>query len=66
MVRGNRCQFVTIVRYVDDVLVVSRWLCPACVEYLAKCIYSRTISFDLANDGLTKVRKFTVIRILDL
>ena len=48
---GERCSWLTIVRYVDDVFVASRWFCPECVEYIVGRIYSRTVTFDLANDG---------------
>ena len=29
---GERCSWLTIVRYVDDVFVASSWFCPKCVE----------------------------------
>ena len=65
-ITGKRCQWLTIVRYVDDVFVATRWFCPKCVEYIIVCIYSRTIAFDTANDGLTTVGAFTTFRFLDL
>ena len=50
----------------DDVFVATRWFCPKCVEYLIVCIYSRTISFDTANDGHGAVGAFTTVRFIDL
>ena len=65
-IKGRRCQWLTCLRYVDDVFVATRWFCPKCVEYLIICIYSRTIAFDIANDGLGTVGAFTALGFLDL
>ena len=54
-IKGRRCQWLTCLRYVDDVFVATRWFCPKCVEYLIICIYSRAIAFDIANGGLGTV-----------
>ena len=65
-IRGQRCQWLTCLRYVDDVFVATRCFCPTCVEYIIVCIYSRTIAFDTATDGLGTVGTFTTLRFLDL
>ena len=58
---GERCSWLTIVRYVDDVFVASRWFCPKCVEYIVGRIYSRIATFDPANDGKGSVNDFNVV-----
>ena len=65
-IQGTRHQWLTIVRYVDDVFVITRWFCPKCVAFIIARIYPRTISFDPANDGAGKVRGYNVVRFLDL
>ena len=64
--RGERHLWLTIVRYVDDVFVATRWFCPDCVEHIIFCMYSKTVTFDPANDGKGSVSSFNVARFLDL
>ena len=65
-VRGQRDQWITFVRYVDDVFAASFWFCPECVAQMIKRIYSNTIYFDPANDGKVELNGFNVIKFLDL
>ena len=39
---------------------------PKCVEYIVGRIYSRTVTFDPANDGKGSVNDFNVVRFLDI
>ena len=64
--RGERRQWLTIARHVDELFVGARWFCPDCVEHIVCCIYSRIVTFDPANDGNGLASKFNVVRFLDL
>ena len=57
---------MSIVRYVDDIIIIPRWFCPGCVEHIATQIYSKTVNFDPANDGLAEIGDFRIIKFLDL
>ena len=50
----------------DDVLVMTRWFYPGCVEHIVTLIYSKTVNFDVANEGLTDINGFRVVKFLDL
>ena len=63
---GARASYFSIGRYVDDVFIASRWFCPTCVEHIVTTIYSKTVNFDPANDGLGDIYAFRVIKFLDL
>ena len=64
--KGKRELWISIVRYVDDVFAASRWLCPDCVARMVDLIYVKTVKFDAANEGLTELRGFRVVKFLDL
>ena len=64
--RGTRESYLTIARYVDDVFIATHWFCPCCVEGIVTRIYSKTVNFDPANDGLDVIAGFRVIKFLDL
>ena len=65
-IQRERSLWLTILRYVDDVFVATRWLCPGCVEHIISVIYSRTVVFESANDGKGTVNGFNAVRVLDL
>ena len=64
--KGKREHWVTIGRYVDDVLAVSHWLCEKCLKELVELVHAGMVSFDPACDDVSCVREFRVIRYLDL
>ena len=47
-------------------LVATRWFGPSCVGHIIKLIYSKTVNFDEANDGLVDLNGFRVVKFLDL
>ena len=53
-------------RYVDDILIISNWFCPKCVEKLAPRIYRGVMGFDTCNDGEAFINGFNVVKFLDL
>lgn len=59
-------QIVTVRRYVDDVLVHSKWVCSDCAKQLISGCYSPHISFDPACDGQRLVGEHNVIKYIDL
>ena len=65
-ISGPRELWLTIVRYVDDVFVATRWFCPRCVSHIIKLIYSKTVNFDEACEGLADINGFRVVKFLDL
>ena len=64
--KGGREQWLTMLRYVDDVLVISFWFCPACIEKLINEIYRDTVKFDKSNDGESRIDEFNILKFLDL
>ena len=65
-ISGPRELWLSIVRYVGDVLAATRWFCPSCVAHIIKLIYSKTANFDEANDGLVDPNGLRVVKFLDL
>ena len=65
-VQGERHLWLTIVRYVDDVFVASRWFCPSCVSFIMSVFYDRPVTFDPANDGKGSINGYNIVRFLDL
>jgi hypothetical protein len=63
---GPLHDFVTFGRYVDDVVAVSRWLCPRCTERLVNRIYKGQVTFDASNEGLRDFGEFRCLRFLDV
>ena len=63
---GERQKWITIARYVDDIFIATRWLCPLCVENIIARMYKNTIKFDRACDELDYLNGITVIKFLDL
>ena len=41
--KGHRELWLSIVRYVDDIFIATRWFCPDCVPYIVSSIYSKTV-----------------------
>jgi len=64
--QGERQKWLTIARYVDDIFIASRWLCPHCVEGIVTHIYKNTINFDRACDELNYIDGYTIVKFLDL
>ena len=60
-IKGHRELWLSIVRYVNDILIATRWFCPECVPSIVSLIYAKTVSFDVANDGLTDLMGFRVV-----
>ena len=46
---------LAVVRYVDDLLLVSTW-CLECLEPVVKRVYPPTITFDIEKKSYTKVQ----------
>ena len=65
-ITGPGEHWIAIGRYVDDVIVLTRWLCADCVESLITTSYGRAISFDKACDELTVVCAFASVKFLDI
>ena len=65
-ISGPRENWLTIARYVDDIIVASRWFCPTCIEHIVKLIYARTITFDKECAELATINGFTTVKFLDL
>ena len=63
---GHRELWLSIVRYVDDIFIATRWFCPDCVPHIDSLIYSKTVNFDAANEGCIDLNGFRVVRFLDL
>lgn len=63
---GPGSKWVTFGRYVDDIISISRWLCPSCVATLLPIIYQGIVSFDPCDDGLRYYDPFIAVEILDL
>ena len=63
---GKRENWVTFLRYVDDVLGISFWLCPACLEKLINEIYRDTVQFDISNDGERCINGINGLKFPDL
>lgn len=63
---GCKEQWISLGRYVDDILALSRWLCPKCTKLLVDEIHKGTVSFDESNEGLCTIGFFRVIKFLDL
>ena len=42
-IRGAREQWLSVVRYVDDVFAHSFWFCPVCVEHIITMIYQKNV-----------------------
>ena len=63
---GPRKRWITFGRYVDDIIAISRWLCPCCVMNLLPAIYRGIASFDECNDGLHFFDPFISVKFLDL
>ena len=64
--KGTRDSWVTLSRYVDDVLAISFWFCPACLEKLINEIYRDVVAFDKSNDGETTIGCMNGLKFLDL
>ena len=63
---GPRNRWITFGRYVDDIIAISRWLCPCCVMNLLPTIYKGLASFDESNDGLCFFDPCISVKFLDL
>ena len=48
---GPRQRWITFGRYVDDIITISRWICPCCAHNLPS-IHRGICSFDPGNEGL--------------
>ena len=64
--RGKRETWITFLRYVDDVLAISFWFCPSCIEKLINVIYHDTVGFDKSNDGESTIDNMNGLKFLDL
>ena len=64
--RGKREQWVTLLRYVDDVLSIRFWFCPTCLRKLIDEIYRDTVCFDTSNDGECSLNGMNGLKFLDL
>ena len=64
--KGHRELWLSIVRYVDDIFIATRWFCPDCVPHIVSLIYSKTVNFDAANEGRIDLNGFRVVKFLDL
>ena len=64
--QGEREHWITALRYVDDVLLCSRWFCPDRLENFLVRIYGNVVSFDVCNEGATKIQEFNCLKFLDL
>ena len=63
---GKRKKWITMARYVDDIFIASRWLCPHCVEEIVTEIYKNTIIFDRECSELNYINGYATIKFLDL
>ena len=64
-IRGSRGQWLSLVRYVDDVFAHSFWFCQDCVVYIITLIYRNTVTFDKACEGLVDFSGFRTTKFLD-
>jgi len=64
--KGKREAWVTLLRYVVDVLRISFWLCPSCLGKLIDEIYRNVVKLDKSNDGKCQINGFNGIKFLDL
>ena len=60
---GKREKRVAFLRYVGDVLGISFWFCPACLEQLIDEIYRDTVCFDVSNDGLCSLDNLNGVKL---
>ena len=65
-ISGSREKWLTMTRYVDDVLVISRWFCPCCVEKFITSVYKGVVNFDCSNEGAGKNDDRNIVICLDL
>ena len=64
--KGKRSKWVTPKRYAGDVLAISCWCCPTCIEKLINEIYHGIVSFDKCCDGHTCLDYSNGIEFLEL
>ena len=61
-----RDEWISICRYVDDLVIISYWVCPACIIEAIPLIYKKVVFFDIANDSAYTYGNLSVVKFLDL
>lgn len=61
-----RNRWIFVGGYVDDIICISRWICPSCICALIPSIYKNIVAFDPCNDGFNFAYPFASVKFLDL